>query len=283
MRTHKLRLAIAIGLTGILAFAFAASARSAGLLERAQNSGITLAYSPEPPFSFLSADGKVTGEAPEVATAVLKSMGITKLNWVNIEWSSLIPGLQSNRFDMIAAGMFITPARCAVASFTDPSFVVGQGLVVKAGNPLNLHSYDDIAKNPKVRFATLSGGAGVDYAKEAKIPESQVSLYPDGPGMLAALKAGRADAISLAGPSLTQLLDKAKDPTIERVTAYTEPPSFKGYPAFVGRKDDADFIKAFNEKLNAFVGTPEHLALVREFGITKDDLEGRKKASEICK
>jgi polar amino acid transport system substrate-binding protein len=101
--------------------------------------------------------------------------------------------------------------------------------------------------------------------------------------MLAALESGRADAISLAGPSLTQLLDKAQDPRVERVVKYTEPASFKGYPAFVVRKQDVDFIMAFNEKLNAFIGTPEHLALVRQFGITKDDLAGRKKVSDICK
>jgi polar amino acid transport system substrate-binding protein len=79
--------------------------------------------------------------------------------------------------------------------------------------------------------------------------------------MLAALGAGRADAISLAGPSLTQLLDKAQDPSVERVVKYTEPTSFKGYPAFVIRKEDADFMMAFNAKLNAFIGMPEHLAL----------------------
>ena len=71
---------------------------------------------------------------------------------------------------------------------------------------------------------------------------------------------------------MQQLLDKDKDPNFALVNPYNEPASFKGYPGFVVRKEDFAFLSAFNEKLHAFLGTPEHLQMVRQYGITENDL-----------
>ena len=81
-------------------------------------------------------------------------------------------GFTVDRFDLIAAGMFITPKRCEVVAFSDPSFAVGQQIITNAGNTYNLHSFADVAKNPAVVLGHLSGGASIDYAKQVKIPEA---------------------------------------------------------------------------------------------------------------
>lgn len=278
----KLRSALIFAAAAAAAFISAAGPGLAeGLLDKARTDGIRLAYSPEPPFSFLDESGKVVGEAPTVATAVLASMGISKIEWSSIEWASLIPGLQSNRFDLIAAGMFITPQRCAVVAFSNPSFVVGQGIVAPAANPLGIHSFADIAAKPQVRFGLLSGGASTDYIKEVGIPESQVQFYPDGPSLISALQSGRVDAITMARPSLQQLLDKAADASIAMVDPYSEPDSFKGYPGFVVRQGDKDFLDAFNAALKTYLGTPAHLDAVRPYGVTQVDITDRTAAS-LC-
>ena len=53
--------------------------------------------------------------------------------------------------------MYITPERAEEVDFTDPEYQIGGALAVKAGNPLDLHSYEDIAANPDVKVATMAG------------------------------------------------------------------------------------------------------------------------------
>ena len=81
-------------------------------LERAKAQGfIRVGFANEAPFGYATPDGKLTGEAPEVAKAVLAKMGIPQVDGVLTEFGSLIPGLKAGRFDIIAAGMFINPKR----------------------------------------------------------------------------------------------------------------------------------------------------------------------------
>ena len=62
------------------------------------------------------------GAGPDVAKAVVKELGIDPANiqWVVTNFSSLIPGLQANRFDMTAAEMAIRPERCQKVSYSEP-------------------------------------------------------------------------------------------------------------------------------------------------------------------
>ena len=47
-------------------------------------------------------------------------LGVKKVDAVLTEWGALIPGLKAGRFDVIAAGMYITPERCKQVAFADP-------------------------------------------------------------------------------------------------------------------------------------------------------------------
>ena len=72
-------------------------------LERAKADGfIRVGFANEAPFGYSTPDGKLTGEAPEVAKAVLAKMGIPQVDGVLTEFGSLIPGLKAKRFDIIA-------------------------------------------------------------------------------------------------------------------------------------------------------------------------------------
>ena len=55
----------------------------------------------------------------------------------------------------------------------------------------------------------------------------------------------------------------------------------KGHGAFGFRKEDQDFVDAFNAELTAFLGTPEHIALVEPFGFGADYLPNLTTA-ELC-
>lgn len=84
-------------------------------LEKAQREGyVTIGFANEKPYAYQTVEGELTGEAVEVARAVLENLGIGEMRGVLTEFGSLIPGLQAKRFDMVTAGMFITPDRKSV-------------------------------------------------------------------------------------------------------------------------------------------------------------------------
>ena len=242
-------------------------------LERLKSQGYArVGFANEAPFDYATSDGKLTGSEPETARLILKKLGVNEIDGVLTEFGSLIPGLIAKRFDMVAAGMFINPTRCKQVAFSNPTFGIGEGMMVRKGNPLNLHSYADVAANPNVKFGEVSGGVETGYATAAGVKQSQVVTFPDGPTALAGLQAGRIDGFTLSTISLQSLLDRANDPNLEAATPWTDPTvngkSVKGYGGFTFRKEDTDLVDAFNAQLAAIVKDGTWAATVKPFSLT---------------
>ncbi|GMV91815.1 MAG: ectoine/hydroxyectoine ABC transporter substrate-binding protein EhuB [Candidatus Hydrogenedentota bacterium] len=257
-------------------------------LDRIQRTGtIRVGYANEAPYAYVdSSTGKLTGEAPEVLRAVMSGMGVNEVEGVLTEFGSLIPGLKAKRFDVIAAGMYITPERCEQIAFSNPSYTIGEAFVVKAGNPLALHSYEDIAQHESATLGVVAGTVERGYARSTGIPDDRVIVFPDPPSALAGVVAGRVDAY--AGTSLTiqDLMSKSGNGKLERAEPFTDPviegETIRGYGAFGFRNDDAAFREAFNEALGDYIGTPDHLQTVQPFGFTESELPGDVTAEELC-
>ncbi|GAB2176581.1 ectoine/hydroxyectoine ABC transporter substrate-binding protein EhuB [Dongia sp. agr-C8] len=252
-------------------------------LERAKANGfIRIGFANEAPFGYATPDGKLTGEAPEVAKAVLAKIGIPQVDGVLTEFGSLIPGLKAGRFDIIAAGMFINPKRCAEIAFSEPSYGIGQAMLVKAGDPKGIKDYASIKDNPDLKLAVMSGAVEVGYAKDAGVPESQLVMLPDQSSLLQAVQSGRADAASLTALSIADMAKKGEG--VESTTPFGEVAgkSVKGHGGFGFRKEDKDLYEAFNAELKKFIGSPEHIALVTPIGFGKDYLPN-KTMDQLCK
>jgi len=251
-------------------------------LEKARQQGyIRVGFANEAPFGYATPDGKLTGEAPEVAKAVLANMGIPEVDGVLTEFGSLIPGLKAGRFDIIAAGMFITPKRCKQISFSEPSYGIGQAFLVSEGNPKHLKTYADVAQQSEVKLAVMAGAVERDYAKKAGVSASQLVTLPDPPSMLAAVQAGRADAAALTALSIANLADKGDGVESTQPFATVADQSVMGHGGFGFRTEDRDLLAAFNEHLKAFLGTKEHLDLVTPLGFGKGFLP-TKSTAELC-
>ena len=94
---------------------------------------VRVGYAVEMPYAYVDENGIVTGESPETARRILERLGIKNIKWTQTEFDSLITGLNSGRFDIIAAGMYITKERSKQISFSNPSFHVKQGLLFLKG------------------------------------------------------------------------------------------------------------------------------------------------------
>lgn len=259
---------------------FASQAEST--LERIQNSAtVRIGYANEAPFAYTETSGKVTGESPEIAAKVFSAMGVKKIEPVLTEWGALIPGLRAGRFDVIAAGTYITPPRCRQVIFTDPHYQIPDTLLVKRGNPKNLHSYADVAKNPDVRLAIMSGTVELGYARAEGVSEEQIVQVPDTTAQLQAVRAGRADASVGTALTMKGLASKGGD-SVEAITDFKDDPAHIGYGALAFRPEDQDLRDAVNRQLKKWLGSDDHLRTVEPFGFDKSNLTD-KSAAELCK
>jgi polar amino acid transport system substrate-binding protein len=105
---------------------------------------ITLAYIEEPPFGWTAADGSATGADIELATVVLRAMGATHIMPRLTTFAELLPGVAAGRWDLNVP-LFVTPERMAAVDFSLPVWAIGDGLLVRAGNPMALTSYHAVA------------------------------------------------------------------------------------------------------------------------------------------
>lgn len=251
------------------------TAQAETTLERVQRTGeIRIGYANEAPFAYTLPDGRVTGESPEIAKAVFNKMGINKIDAVLTEWGALIPGLQAGRFDVIAAGMYVTPQRAKRVLFTDPHYQIGDTLLVARGNPHKLHSYADIAGNGEIKLAVMSGTAQYEYARAAGIPDSQIMQVPTTTAQLQAVRTRRAAAA--VGTQLTMKdLAKKGGRRVEAIANFKDDPSHIGYGALAFRKSDQDLRDAVNAALKDWLGGDEHLKAVAPFGFDRTNLTSK--------
>jgi polar amino acid transport system substrate-binding protein len=245
-------------------------------LRSLRQNGVYVGFANEAPYAYATSTGALVGENPAVARAILAKLGIHKMDGVLTEFSSLIPGLLAHRFNIITADMAIRPARCKQVAFANPDSSYGEALAVKAGNPLKLHSYADVAHHRKVRIAVMAGADETDLLEALGTSKSQIVLVPDQPSGLAALQDGRVDAFTLTSASLQYLLDTAKPAGIERVRQFTQPvingKSALSYGAVVFRKEDTAFRLAYNQQLEKMRRAGELARVIRPFGFTAQDV-----------
>ncbi|ALM50891.1 ectoine/hydroxyectoine ABC transporter substrate-binding protein EhuB [Halomonas huangheensis] len=246
---------------------------AASTLDEVRESGVVrIGFANESPFGYATPQGELTGEAPEVAKVVLARMGIDNVEAVLMPFRSLVPALQARRFDMIAAGMFVTPARCEQVLFSEPTFSVGQAMIVKSDNPQDIHGYSDFVENSSLKLGVVGGGQAHKYAREIGISDDQISVFADGPSGRAAVEAGRINAWAMTSLAIQRLLDSAGDAKVERAEPFeASSTDTRGHGAFAFHRDDGEFRDAFNTALKEFIGTPEHRELVRPFGFTEEE------------
>jgi polar amino acid transport system substrate-binding protein len=244
---------------------------------------IKIGYSNEKPYAYQNKNGKMDGFVNITGLAVLKKLGAKKVEGVLTEWGSLIPGLNAGRFDIITAGMYITPKRCKNVAFTEPMGVFAEGIIVKTGNPMGIKGYGDIAKKG-VKFATGRGWTTVGYATKSGIKASNVLKVPDPAAILQAVTSGRAAAGGGTILTMTQLA-KNSGGKVQVVEEFDAPDFTKGYSAYAFRRSDAGSRDAFEAEMKKYLGTPEMLKSVESNNYTKGMVptSKTKTRAELCK
>jgi polar amino acid transport system substrate-binding protein len=246
-----------------------------GLLAELQEAGsVTVGVANEVPFGYLDDDNQPAGIGPDVARAVLQELGIEEMNAQVVEFGELIGGLQAGQFDMITAGMYITPERAQQIQFSDPDYCVPESLAVEEGNPHGLTDYQSVVDNPDVILAVATGTVEVGYAEDAGIPDDQIATFGDIDGMYRALEAGEVDAVT--GTLATVQNQVAARSGMEAVEGFfpVDAEGNETLPCGGHGFADEDFRDAFNEVLNRFREDGTTMEIITSYeDFTEGDVE----------
>ena len=243
------------------------------LMERARDDGVRVAFYNFKPYAYKDETDALTGTDVEILRHVLAKIGGSVAEAKATDWGALIPGVKAERFDIVAAGMFVTPKRCAEVRFSEPTFGIQQAMVVGKGNPHAITNYESIAEQG-LKIGVVSGSAQTDYARAVGIEEGNISQLPDNPTGVAALRAGRIHAWAVSAPGVRQIIAGLADADIEATHAFSQVAGkvAVSHGAFAFRKEDAAFVEAFNAAMEEFIGSPEHIAIFEKHGMTADEL-----------
>ncbi|WP_031014230.1 ectoine/hydroxyectoine ABC transporter substrate-binding protein EhuB [Streptomyces sp. NRRL WC-3795] len=272
----------ALGAAGCSRVATASDVKGGDLLDRLKAQGVArLGIAGEIPFGYIDKNGELTGEAPELAKVIFKRLGVDRVQPVPTEFGSLIPGLASQQFDVVAAGMYISPDRCQQVIFSDPDYQMLDAFIVRKGNPMGLHNYEDVVKK-KAKFATGTGYAEIAYAVEHGYKEDDILIVPDQVAGLNAVESGRVDVF--AGTALTTREVVKKSHKAEVTEAFA--PIVDGEPhvdggGFAFRPDETNLRDAFNVELQKLKKSGELLRILKPFGFTENEMTDLT-AKELC-
>lgn len=288
MKPHHLELlrgaVAAATLAGLpLASAHAETTKERILAEKS----VTIGIHNRIPWGYRDQSGKVVGLQPSIIRAALAPLGVTDIKFVIGEFNTMIPGLLANRFDMTAAGVAITPARCKSVIFSEPDLTSGDGLLVAAGNPLSIHSFEDIKNNPQIRLAGARGSANAAHAIAAGVPDSQMQQFQDVESMVSALVANRVDAVVMSAATIIATMADPNVKTIERAAPFRALKDAEGndvalVTAIAFRPADTDLRDLYNAQLKKLKESGELEKIILDSGFTKDNLPPNKTAEQLC-
>ena len=133
-----------------------------------------------PPYEFVE-NGEYEGIDVEIAGKIAEELNL-ELVIEDVEFGSIIAGVESGKYDMGMAGMTVTDERKESVNFSETYAVAVQSVIVPADS--DIKSIDDISADTKGDIYATD-----DYGDEA------IVRYKAGPDAVQALASGKVDCV----------------------------------------------------------------------------------------
>lgn len=180
-----------------MVFAFAACSKAPatddGKLKTVEDGKLIMATNAEfPPYEFYDGE-KVVGIDAEVAALIAEKLGLT-LEIKDVDFDSIIPGVQQGKYDMGMAGMTVSEERQKKVNFSS-SYAKGVQVVIVPENT-DIKSLDDITgKKIGVQQGTTGDIYASDTPENGGYGEDAVVRYQNGALAVEGLKGGKVDCV----------------------------------------------------------------------------------------
>jgi len=145
------------------------------------------------PDEFIAPNGSsIIGMDADLAAAITQVLGL-HVKLVNATFSTIIPGIQSGKYDMGASSFTDTIARQKVVDFVD-YFTAGEGYYVKSGSPLAFNGLTSLCGHSvAVESGTVEQTDAVSQAKKCTSGKVTVLSFGNQSQANLAVSSGRAD------------------------------------------------------------------------------------------
>src|SRR5690606_21659353 len=157
---------------------------------------------------------------------------------------------------------------------------IGDGFIVEPGNPKGIGNYESLVENDAV-MVTGAGYSNIEAAVGAGVPESSIMTVPGPTEILAAVRAGRADAGAGTYFTMKQLADSSGG-AVEVTDPNAMPEETFNWAGIGFRTDDQEFLAQFNEALAEYLGSDEMMEAVAEYGYDEGSLPGDRETEWVC-
>ena len=242
-----------------------AAARADTLADVKQRGELVIATEMQfPPFD-ISDNGTYKGVDRDLIDEVGKELGV-KVKYLDLPWTSILPGLEAKKFDLCIAPVTITKERMQRYLFTVPIADATAALMKRANDA-------SIAKPEDIAGKTVGGQKGTSQLEQlkafaAKLPKPvDVKEYVDNNQSYADLAAGRIDASVNSLPNLAYAAAQRSDAFAVVLPAFGQPTYF----SWVGRLEDKTLLDAINVAIVKLDGDGTMAAIQKKwFGQTMD-------------
>ena len=235
----------------MLLLLLAACGGSGKTLETIQKKGtLVIATSPDfPPFEYLE-EGKVVGIEVDILEAVAEKLDV-ELDIQQMDFDSVIPGVQAGKFDLGASGITANEVRKKNVDFSHAYFLASQAIVVTKDSGITCK--EDLTGK---KISVQTGTTAEDYCMSCGY---EVLAFTANNDAAAALESGKVDAWVVDNEVAVVLAEQNGLVVLDE--AMTSEPYAFAFP-----KNSQSLVNAFNQELETILkdGTVE--AIFEKYG-----------------
>ncbi|WP_315070082.1 ABC transporter substrate-binding protein [uncultured Clostridium sp.] len=216
-------------------------------LQTIQKKGIlTVASANEIPFFHENSQAdSFVGIDADIITEIARRLGINKIEMKEVSFANLFSELNTDSsVDMAANGIYITPEREKIVSFTEPLYKESEVVIVPKASKIN---FKDDLKNAMVGVerGTAFENLAQNWKKSNLVKD--VVIFENIPDLLAAINSGKVDAGVADSVVINYFLKKETNLFLRTFKDYT--PELQGIIGIAVRKNDIALLNALNEKI----------------------------------
>lgn len=231
---------------------------------------VTLAYIDEPPFGWTQADGAATGADVELADTILRAIGVKTIVHYATTFAELLPGVENERWD-INVPLFITAERATRVNFSVPVWAIGDGFLVRAGNPKRLTDYVSLAHRTDARLGIITGQVQHLAATHAGVSAAQITLFDEQSDAIDALRRGAIDAYASTALGNRIVAERVGMDIVNAVAHEAGHSVPRG--AFSFAKRNRELLEAFDRQLQIYLGSSDHREQMGCYGFTAAEID----------
>ncbi|WP_210529573.1 ABC transporter substrate-binding protein [Rubellimicrobium arenae] len=220
-----------------------------------------------PPFQYIDESGEMVGFEVDLWNAIAERLGV-KMEVTSVAFDSLIPGVQSNRWDIAMEGITDNAERQQVVSFVDYGYTTSSAYVLEdkgaeITDHLGLCGLNGAAQSGTEWVGMITGEMAA-ACEEAGLPAPTASEFGTSDATLLSLYSARTDFVLTSAASAQEIMKAAPRPI--KVVPMSILPRQPSGIAF--RKDETDLGEALLAALKEVMADGTYDAIYEKWAVT---------------